>query len=84
MVWVYTCLFGAEARFGSSQIKLPLDSWEGRIATGGRAMGELLPRTAVPAKAPAAAGGAEVVGSQQVRREIQAERFCFIHVTLHC
>ena len=50
---------------------------------GGRAVEELLPRAAVPARALAWEGGAEIVGSQQARREIQALRFCFNHVTLH-
>lgn len=50
---------------------------------GGRAVGELLPRAAVPAGAPALEGGTEIVGSQQVRRVIQALRFCFSRVMLH-
>lgn len=56
-------LFGAQARFGSSQIRLPLGSQEWRIATSGRAEGKLLPVTAVPAWALGLRGGTEVVGS---------------------
>lgn len=47
---------------------------------GGRAVGKLLPRAAVPAWALASEGGAEVIGSLQVRRETQFLRFCFSHV----
>lgn len=45
---------------------------------GGRAVGKLLPRAAVPAWALALEGGAEGTGSLQVRGETEFLRFCFI------
>lgn len=50
---------------------------------GGRAVGELLARAAVPATTLALKGGTEIAGLQQLRREIQALRLCFNRVTLH-
>lgn len=49
---------------------------------GWRSCGGALPHS-VPALALALEGGTEIIGSRQVRREIQALRFCFpCYVTL--